>query len=229
MSDFDALDIGVLDWARHDGISSMVADVCVDLGCSSVTRFLSDEKVPDGLDVIVVHGPLGSVVPLLNQMLLIHPASRPALALWMTEQLPNPRYPEWFRYSVGALRSSAERRSYRCTDPGEWRLDPRLRWVATTMHRFRYFGDLYWLARLGIPFVLVVGSQWTCRYLRERGFDPVEAIEHSTVVLASQSQTSRVHEVFAIPPPCQALDLQESEILDLALVFLSKLIGEHLA
>ena len=166
MADYSALHIGVVSWTKNDGITSVIADSLNDLGCKKVTRFLYDARLPHDLDVIVVHGPLGSLVPLVNQLFDIAPSSRPVFVLWMTEQLPNPKFPEWFRYAVGTVRSRVERLSFRKDAQEEWRLDPRLRWVTTKMHRFRYYGDLYWLTQLGDCFVLASGSRPPDRHSR---------------------------------------------------------------
>lgn len=175
MAAHSTLHIGVVSWEKRDGIASLIVDTFGDLGFKEVIKFLHDAKLPYDLDVIVAYGPLGSLVPLVNQLLDIAPSLRPIFVLWMTEQLPNPNLPEWFRYAVGMVRSRMERLSFRKNDRGEWRLNPRLRWLTTRMHRFRYYGDLYWFTQQRIPFVLAVGSRWICEHLRERGFDPVEA------------------------------------------------------
>ena len=175
MVDHKALHIGVVNWGKGDGVAGMIADTLSDLEYKTVTKFFHDARLPNDLDIIVIHGPLGSLVPLMNQLLDIAPSSRPVFVLWMTEQLPNPNLPEWFRYAISLGRSRVERLLFRQNAQEEWYLDPRLRWVTTKMHRFRYYGDLYWLAKQGNPFVLAAGSRWICQYLDKKGFDPVEA------------------------------------------------------
>jgi hypothetical protein len=93
----------------------------------------------------------------------------------MTEQLSNPAIPEWVHYWVSVMRSRTERLAYRQQASGEWRLDPRLRWLTTKALRFRYYGDLHWLRRQGVLSVLAVGSKWVAGFLRARGFDPTVA------------------------------------------------------
>lgn len=174
MVNTSALRVGVIYWQQDEGIAPLISGILEELGCE-VIKFLYDARLPEDLDVVFVHGPFGSLVPLANQLSACIPSRRPMFVFWMTEQLPNPDLPEWFRYAVGVLRSRVERLAFREQAPGEWRLDPRLRWLTAKALRFRYYGDLYWLQRQGILSVLAIGSQWIVDFLRARGFDPVVA------------------------------------------------------
>ena len=166
------LRMGVVYWQQDDGIASGISHTLEHLGCE-VINFPYDARLPSDLDVIFARGPFGSLVPLANQLLACPLSRRPSFVLWMTEQLPNPDLPEWVRYGVGLLRSRAERLAFRQRTQGEWRPSPRLHWLTAKAHRFRYYGDLYWLHRQGILSVLVVGSSWTADFVRARGFDPI--------------------------------------------------------
>lgn len=159
-------------WEQPNEMGTLISDVLSDLGCE-VCNILYQAKLPQDLNVVLVYGPFDSLVPLANQLLACPLPRRPLFVLWMTEQLPNPALPEWVRYPVGIIRSQIERLAFRERGRGEWQLDPRLRWLTTKVHRFRYYGDLYWLQRQGILSVLVTGSQVTGDYLRARGFDPL--------------------------------------------------------
>lgn len=179
--DTSSLRVGVVHWHKDDGgssIESLLSRTLEELGCETIAFFHS-ARLPRDLDVVLVCGPFGSLVPLANQLLACPPSRRPLLVLWMTEQLPNPNLPDWVQYVVGSIRSWAERLAFRQRSQGEWQLDPRLRWLTSKAHRFRYYGDLYWLQRQGVLSVLVVASQWTAEFLRARGFDPITAFDGS--------------------------------------------------
>jgi hypothetical protein len=166
------LRVGVVHWQLGDGIASELSHTLEYLGCE-VINVPHDARLPLDLDVLLARGPFGSLVPLANQLLACPTPRRPPFVLWMTEQLPNPDLPEWVRYGVGLLRSRAERLAFRPRAQGEWQLDPRLHCLTAKAHRFRYYGDLYWLHRQGILSVLVTASSWTADFLRARGFDPI--------------------------------------------------------
>jgi hypothetical protein len=168
------LRVGIVFWKEDDGFGSAISSVIEQLGCVA-TNFNHAARLPEELDVVLAYGPLNSLVPLANQLLSCPTSQRPLFALWLTEQLPNPALPEWIRHSVGVIRSRAERLAFRESAQGEWRLDQRLRWLVAKAHRFRYYGDLHWLHRLGLLSVLVVGSQWISHFLHVRELNPVTA------------------------------------------------------
>jgi hypothetical protein len=175
MMNYSTLRVGVLYWEKGDGIASRIANTLQDVGCGETVRFFHEERLPKDLDIVLAHGPLGSMVPLANQLLSYPPSQRPALALWMTEQLPAYELPEWLRYTVGAIRSRAERLAFHKNAQGEWQLNPYLRLLTMKMFRFRYYGDLFWLSRDGVLSVLATTSKWIAEFLKARGFDPVVA------------------------------------------------------
>jgi hypothetical protein len=175
--DTKALRMGVVHWCQDDagdGIISLLSNTLAELGCETI-NFFYDVKLPNKLDVVFVCGPFDSLVPLVNPLLAYSPSQRPLLVLWMTEQFPNPDLSEWVRYFGGMLRSKIERLAFREQSPGEWQLNPRLRWLTTKAYRYRYYGDLYWLQREGILSILAIASPWTADFLRERGFNPIVA------------------------------------------------------
>jgi hypothetical protein len=166
--------IAVVKWEEGDGIASAISNAIEVLGYE-VIDVLYNSRLQGDVDIVLVYGPLGSLVPLTKQLLAFPPSQRPVFVLWMTEQLPNPNLPERLLYMAGAVRSRAERLAFQKDAQGVWRLDPRLRWMTRALHRFRYYGDLYWLKQQRIPWVLAIGSRWIAKHLRERGFSPVEA------------------------------------------------------
>ncbi len=170
----NSLQIGVVHWNRHDGIARQTAHLLQTLGQMPVT-VRHDARLPADLDLVFTYGPFRSLVPIANQLIAFPRSRRPAFAWWITEQLPNPDLPEWLRYGLGTLRSRAERLAFEQRSPGEWRTRPLLHWLTARGHRFRYYGDLYWLDRQGVLSALVTGSRWRAEYLRARGFDPILA------------------------------------------------------
>jgi hypothetical protein len=164
--------VGMAVWQRSDGISSGYAQQLRRRGHRTVT-FLCHEPVPAEVEVVVVTGPFGSLVPLAHNLLAMPAAQRPALALIMTEQLPDPALPEAWRSTVGAVRSRLERVAHRHTSEGIWQLRTGWARLANRAHRYRYYGDLFWLRDAGLLSALAVWSHWTADFLRQRGFDPL--------------------------------------------------------
>lgn len=166
--------VGVIYWNPGEGMSSVISDAVEGLGHEAISLF-PDERFPLSIDAVFAYGPLGSVSPLINQILDRPPDQRPVFILWVSESLPNPDRPEWFRWLGGELRSRVERLAYRRRDGGTWRLAPGLGWMTSKAFRYRYYGDLYWIRRADLPFVLAIPSDWIADFLRARGFDPVTA------------------------------------------------------
>jgi hypothetical protein len=150
------------------GVSRSVAS----LGYTPVD-FADDDILPAGLDLVITIGPLSSLVPLANQLIACPPSQRPPWALIHTEPLPNPDLPEWFRRGFGALRSRAERAIFYQVSPGLWRPSPSLRRLLRRAHRYRYYGDLFWLREQGVLTVLALWSRVIADSLRAQGFDPI--------------------------------------------------------
>jgi hypothetical protein len=163
------LHVGMISWAEGDEISERYANQLADLG-HTPHLILANSPLPPGLDAILAWGPLGSLVPIARQLLEMEAAHRPAFGLLLTEQLPNPSLPEWWRYRVGMLRSWIERRATRKTGD-TWQAAPALSWLTFRLKRYRYYGDLFWLQRKDLLDALAVWSGWNAAFLRERGLD----------------------------------------------------------
>lgn len=174
MSTLNNLHIGVVFWQKDAQLNRLASTTCRSLGCK-VTELFFDEPIPKHLDMILAFGPFGSLVPVAMQLLSMPLAKRPKLALWMTEQFPNPSIPEFALYPMGVIRSWVERFSYRRNLSGSWARDQRLNWITGRANRFRYYGDLHWLRSNQILSVIAVGSKWIAGYLRNKGFDPLVA------------------------------------------------------
>lgn len=166
------LNVAVGFWDDPDGIATGLSHQLRRRGHSPV-KFLSHEPPPSGVDVVLAHGPLGSLVPLARHLLAIPAAARPRLALVMSEQLPDPSLPEAWRQSMGCVRSSLDRWAHTHTPAVGWRLRPGTHWLAGRALRYRYYGDLFWLRKTGLLSALAVWSHWTAAFLRERGFAPI--------------------------------------------------------
>ncbi|MFC2043170.1 hypothetical protein ACFLUA_03355 [Chloroflexota bacterium] len=163
--------VGVIYWRNGDGVSKQYSKIFENLG-HEVFDFLFNDKVPSQLDVVFLHGPWRSMVPLSNQLLEYPKSERPKLIWWISEQLPNPALPECYRYGMGRLRSFLERTAYHQVASGVWRCRSSLRWSTQKFSRFRYYGDLCWLRDANVLSLLVVSSPWIANYLRQRDFAP---------------------------------------------------------
>lgn len=135
-------------------------------------HFLYNDQLPSGLDIIFFSGPFGSLAPLGAQLLALPQAERPALIWWLTEQLPNPAWPQPVLDAAGILRSRVDRRAFQPQPDGQWAAVGPLRPLTRIGHRFRYYGDLCWLRDEGVLTAVVTGSPWRADYLRSKGFDP---------------------------------------------------------
>jgi len=166
------LSVGVVHWFDEDHAATQFGQVVDYLGGQS-KGFMFNSKMPDSLDMVIARGPFGSLVPIANQILALPVPQRPAFILMMSEQLPNPKIPEWIRYWGGILRTRIERIAYSKPESDKWQASPKFKWITSKAHRFRYYGDLWWLRRQGILSVLSISSKWTGEFLRVRGFDPL--------------------------------------------------------
>lgn len=169
-----SLRIGVGAWTFGDGIAQAIMSVLTAEGHLASVFDATAANVAYQPDVIFMWGPMGHLGPVMRTLEASIRSGRPALILWLTEQLPNPRYPEWWRRGVGLILARLEMRLYpigRC-NPGRSLEQSYLRQLLRFGSRYRYYGELYWLKQWQGRFVLGVTSQVTADFLRQRGFDP---------------------------------------------------------
>ena len=166
--------IGVVFWKNKTEFLTHVTDTISELGYE-VVDVAADERLPRGLDVLLICGPFGSLVPVINQISQRPGGWRPRVALWMTEQFTNPKMPEWLHRWLGWMRSSLERKVFYAQREEAWQIRPQFARMASRALRLRYYGDLRWLEQEGILDVLAVGSKWIAHYLSERGFPAMVA------------------------------------------------------
>lgn len=170
--------IGIVFWDKGEGMAMQHAAIVKRLGYEPVD-FYHNQKIPEGLDMILLHGPWGSMVPIARQLIAMPDEIRPRLAWWFIEPLPNPDLPEWFRYTAGRLRSWIERISYQQDTDGSWQLKRYGRVLTAKGARYRYYGDLFWLREAGILDILIIASSIRTKFLRERGFRVLEPLSPS--------------------------------------------------
>ncbi|MFN8496863.1 MAG: glycosyltransferase [Anaerolineae bacterium] len=166
--------IGVGFWQNGDGIATEIVATLAELGHEGV-GFDCYGPLPGDVELVLVYGPFGSVVPVVKQLLALPVAQRPLFAFWMTEQFPDPSLPEWLWRSVGTTRSAIERLVTAETPSRVWSSRPMFGFATRGLSRFRYYGDLHWLKSHGLPDVLAIGSLWTADLLERRGFRPTVA------------------------------------------------------
>lgn len=168
----DRLRVGVVHWQGNNFMVTGIFRAVAYLG-HEVVKFQYDERMPPNLDAVIVCGPFGTMSPLTKQLAVYTKSERPLLVYIMTEQLPNPSLPEWWRYLGGVIRSRLDRMAYQQADSGKWTVRTWLKPVVLSAQRNRYYGDLHWMKRQGILSLLTISSLWTADYLRERGFEPL--------------------------------------------------------
>lgn len=172
----DDMRVGLLEWKPGDELISLIGDEVSRQG-HAVTPVAYDGPLPERLDVILACGPFGSLMPLAARLRCQPAARRPALVLWMTEQLSNPALPTWLVHVVAELRSGLERRAVLASARRTGKVPERLRRLTRRALRLRYYGDLVWLRRHGLLSVLAISSAWLTQFLRDRGF----AVTHATM------------------------------------------------
>lgn len=171
--EFSGLRVGIMHRDPDNDYSLQLARILSELGCDDVIHFSFDAKLPEGQDFIIIFGPFSSLVPVVKQLIAYPKSERPSLIFLMTEQLPDPGLPEWFRYGFGRLRSRAERMAYYQRPEGDWRLRKGTRWLTIIGYRYRYYGDLFWMQQEEILTTLSIGSFWTADRLRANGLNPI--------------------------------------------------------
>lgn len=165
--------IGISMWSLGDELGRSIATTLRDMG-HNVQTFPYGSDIPPA-DIILTYGPFGSLTPICNQLAGKSHQNRPVFVLWLTEQFPNPNLPEWFRLPASILRLELERAAYTRNNDTEWKKKSGVNWILNKGLRFRYYGELHWLKKSGIPTVLAIPSKWTSKFLSQRGFDPVVA------------------------------------------------------
>jgi hypothetical protein len=157
---------GELDMSFLDGLQAHGCEVtCVERGQPWAAPF----------DLILGYGPFtveeGSILPVARQLLDLPPARRPIFAWWLTEGVPDARYPDWFVTAASKLRLKADDLLLHNRPPNQssWRN------LALKGHRLRVFGQLKQVKEQGLLDVLAVTSSSRAEYLKQRGLDPIVA------------------------------------------------------
>lgn len=155
---------GLLDFSFVNGFE--------DHGCE-VTCIQRGQPWSPLFDLVLGYGPFnledGSILPVAKQLLDLTPAQRPIFVWWLTEGIPNPRYPNWLVNSMSRLRLKADDLLKNGSS------SPRSYWrdLALRGHRLRIFGQLGWVRDRGLLDVLAITSSSRAEYYRQRGFNPI--------------------------------------------------------
>jgi glycosyltransferase involved in cell wall biosynthesis len=157
---------GELDMSFVDGLKAHGCDVtCVERGQPWSPPF----------DLVLGYGPFsleeGSILPVAQQLLDIPIGERPIFAWWLTEGVPDPRYPDWLINGASRLRIKADEiiANDPSSTPSYWRN------LALKGHRLRIYGQLKLVKAQGLLDVLAVTSKTRASYLQQRGLDPIVA------------------------------------------------------
>lgn len=162
--------VGVVYWEAGDGMIAAITAALATWDCQPI-ELKYDAPLPEDLDLLVLPGPGGSLVPIASQLARRAAGHRPRTLLWQYEQLPSPAVPTWLLKAAGLGRSALERLAWREEQDGVWHQRPWARWVVRGGVRFRYYGDILWLRRIAVLSVLATSSKWMARYLHEHGID----------------------------------------------------------
>ena len=141
-------------------------------GCE-VTCLSRGQPWSPPFDLVLGYGPftleLGSILPVAKQLLDLPPAQRPIFAWWLTEGIPDPRFPTWLVNIASQLRLKADHLLANGSS------SPRSHWrdLALKGHRLRIFGQLNWVRERQLLDVLAVTSASRAEYLQKQGFSPI--------------------------------------------------------
>lgn len=151
-------------WDSLGELHKTQADEIMKMGYSH-EFFESEELIPNDVNVILVQGPYGSIVSLVEQLMMMPCESRPVLAYWFQQSLQfiGPRY---FNSNISKLFSDL----YWLQMPG-WYDDSRNddrkpgcpSWLRGT--RLGFMGDILWLDRNRLLDLLVLSSSVYADYL----------------------------------------------------------------
>lgn len=136
-------------------------------------RFLRhDETLPADLDVVLVQGPYGSLLPLALQLREGPATARPVLVYWYQQNLDLATAP-WIRDLLVPVFSDLQRHD----GAGNWpsRLLGRLlpRRLLERGGRLRGVGDILWLHRNGLLDVLGLSSTVYAEHLARQGIESI--------------------------------------------------------
>ena len=151
-------------------IHRTIAQALCALGCT-VHDFDLGASPPEGIDLLLAYGPNASLSGLAHELRRLPVATRPLLGFWFIEALPNPALPRVLWTLGGRLRAQVGSRS---SPPGSRGQRGTLltRKVLYRTIRYRNYGELLSLRRLGVLDLLFVNSQIFEQLLRRVGFDP---------------------------------------------------------
>ncbi len=166
------LKVGSLVWHLPSELHENQAEVVTALGHDH--RFVHfDDTLPPGLDLILVQGPYGSLLPLARQLRALPRERRPLLVYWFQQSL-DLHSPPWLSRLLVPLFSELQRD------------DPQGGWPAALARsgllpggllrrgtRLRFLGDIFWLHRSGLLDVLGLSSQVYAAHLARAGIRSV--------------------------------------------------------
>lgn len=152
-----------LTWDLSSQLHQLQTEAVRSLGYrASLIRY--DAPIPADVDILLVTGPYGSVVPPVQQLKRMPPERRPVLAFWFEESL-DMRRPEFIRRG-GAIYFSELYRQNGAFNPLR-RLGPAF--LTSRGSRLGFLGDLLWLHRAKMLDVLALSSTVYAEYLSELG------------------------------------------------------------
>lgn len=125
-------------------------------------------------DMVIGYGPFTiqqSPFKIGQQLLKMPVQKRPAFVWWLTENIPDPRFPIELTKVAAMLRLLADR----LFSSSALKLPLALQQILLRGHRLRVYGELRWLRQKGVLDVLAITSYNRALYYRRSGMDCVEA------------------------------------------------------
>lgn len=163
------LTVGGVVWELPSQLHEVQAEAVQKLGYAHRYVFVQ-EPLPRDLDILLIQGPYGSMLPLFRQVAARKAAGRPAVAYWFQQSLSLIR-PEWLcELAAGAF---SDLRSGLGDGVGYRALDRIAGPLLNKGSRLRFLGDILWLSRHGLVEVLALSSTVYAGWLERRGIPSV--------------------------------------------------------
>ncbi len=159
--------IASLVWSLPSELHELQADIIEKLGYQH--HFLMfDQVIPANLDIVLVQGPYGSLLPLARQLVDYPPEHRPVLAYWFQQSL-DLRPPQWIRRHLVQIFSELHQYHQEGGKAGYLLNDLFPTVLKSKGNRFGFLGDIICLQRHGILDLLALSSSVYAEHLSQFG------------------------------------------------------------
>jgi len=172
MSKNNKIVVSSLAWSQPpDELFQTQANAIRNLGYKSRFFYLN-EPIPPDTKIVLVQGPYGTLLPLINQLVNCTAEHRPIMVYWFQQSLMLPR-PEWVRRLFARSFSDLHRYHREAGAVGQLLEILSPDFANTKGRRLSFLGDILWLHRHSLLDVLVLSSTVYAKYLSQYGIDSI--------------------------------------------------------